>query len=68
MASLDITIKQDGNFPRKATIELDADKFEKLAALFGMFNPDFLKSVARAEKDYKAGRVIKFKSLKDLRK
>lgn len=49
-------------------MEFDAGKFERLAAVLGMFNPDFLKSVARAEKDYKAGRVIKFKSLKDLRK
>ena len=68
MVSLNITIKGGGNHPSKATVELDADKFEKLAALFGMFNPDFLKSLAKSEKDYKEGRFIKFKSLKDLRK
>ncbi len=68
MVSMNITIKDGKNRKHKATVELDTDKFEKLAALFGMFNPDFLKSVARAEKDYKAGRVIKLKSLKDLRK
>ena len=67
MVSLNITIKQNKNRSRKATIEFDADKFEKLAALFGLFNPDFLKSLARAEKDVKAGRVRKVKSLKDLR-
>ena len=67
MVSLNITIKQGKNSSKKM-IEFNVEEFEKLAALFGMFNTDFLKSVARAEKDYKAGRVIKFKSLKDLRK
>lgn len=67
MVSLNITIKQNKNRSKK-TIEFSADEFEKLAALFGMFNPDFLKSLAKSEKDYKEGRVIKFKSLKDLRK
>lgn len=66
MASLNITIKQRENRSRKATIELDADKFEKLAAIFGLFNPDFIKSLVHAEKDYKAGRVVRIKSLKEL--
>jgi len=64
---MNITIKNGKNRRQKATIKLDADKFEKLAALFGMFNPDFLKSLARAEKDIKAGRVREIKSLKELR-
>lgn len=68
MVSLNITIKQNKNRSRKATIEFDADKFEKLAALFGFFNPDFLKSLEESEKDYKEGRFFKIKSLKDLRK
>jgi hypothetical protein len=67
MASLNITIKQRENRSRKATIELDADKFEKLAGVFGLFSSDFLKSLSRAEKDIKAGRVKKVKSLKELR-
>lgn len=67
MVSLNITIKQGKNRSKKM-VEFDVGEFEKLAALFGMFNPDFLKSLARAEKDYKAGRVKEFKSLKDLRK
>ena len=68
MVSLNITIKEKKNRFHKAIVELDADKFEKLAALLGFFNPYFLKSLDRAEKDYKAGRVTKMKSLKDLRK
>lgn len=67
MVSLNITIKQ-GKKSHKKIVEFDVDQFERLAAAFGMFNPDFLKSVARARKDYKAGRVTEFKSLKDLRK
>lgn len=66
MVSLNITIKQNKNRSRKATIEFDADQFEKLAALFGLFNPDFLKSLAKSEKDYKEGKYRKIKSLKDL--
>ena len=59
MVSLNITIKEKQNHSRRAMIELDADKFEKLAGIFGLFNPDFLKSLVRAEKDIKAGRIRK---------
>ena len=65
MVPLNITIKEGQNHPRKAMIELDADKFEKLAGIFGLFNPNFLESLSRAEKDYKAGRTKKIKSLKE---
>jgi len=68
MASLTITIKPHVNHPKKILIEMDAEKFEKLAADLGLFNPEFLKSLDRAEKDYKAGRIKKIKSLKELRK
>ena len=67
MVSLNITIKDKQNRSRRATIELDADKFEKLAGIFGLFNPDFIKSLSRAEKDCKAGKIRKIKSLKELR-
>lgn len=65
MASLDIIIKQKG--PKKVTIEFDADKFEKLAADFGFLNPEIIKRLDKAERDVKAGRIRKIKSLKDLR-
>lgn len=65
MSTLDLNVKTQKN--RRISIELDADKFEKLAANFGFFNPDFEKSIDRAEADYKAGRIIKIKSLKTLR-
>lgn len=47
---------------------MDADKFERLAANLGFLNTEFLKSLEEAEKDYKAGRIKKIKSLKELRK
>ena len=65
MASLEFTIKQKS--PKKGTVEFDADKFEKLAATFGFFNPEFLKDLEEAEKDIKAGRIRKIKSFKELR-
>ncbi len=67
MVSLNITIKQ-GKKSHKKMMEFDVGQFERLAAALGMFNPDFLKSLAKSEKDYKAGRFTEFKSLKNLRK
>lgn len=68
MASLTITIKPKVNHSRKILVEMDADKFERLAANLGLFNPEFLESLDQAEKDYKRGRISKIKSLKELRK
>ncbi len=65
MNKLKLKIKQKSS---NLVVEMDAGRFEKLAASFGMFNPDFLKSVKRAESDYKKGRVKKIKSLKELTK
>ncbi len=64
MASLELTIKKRNH---RVLIEMDADRFEKLAADFGFFSKDFLRSLEQAEKDVKAGRVRKIQSLKDLR-
>ena len=68
MASLAVIIKSPEKIGKKVLIEMDADKFERLAANLGLFNTDFLKSLNRAEKDYRAGKVYKLKSLKELRK
>ena len=51
----------------KLLLEIDAEKLERLAANFGFFNPDFLKSVDKAELDYEQGRFCQIKSLKELR-
>ncbi|MFA4906488.1 MAG: hypothetical protein WC645_08305 [Candidatus Margulisiibacteriota bacterium] len=68
MASLAITLKATKDSARKILIEMDADKFERLAASLGLFNPAFLKSVDKAEKDYRAGKFKRIGSLKELRK
>lgn len=50
------------------TIRMDAKRFERLAATFNFFSKEFLDSIERAERDVRAGRVRRIKSLKDLRK
>ena len=64
MATLEVTIKKKNN---RVVVEMDAEHFERLAADFGLFSRDFLASLARAERDIKAGRLTKIKSLKDVR-
>ncbi|HLD38105.1 MAG TPA: DUF2683 family protein [Candidatus Nanoarchaeia archaeon] len=49
-------------------VEFDIGQFERLATALGMFNPDFIKRLNKAEKDIKAGRIRKIKSLRDLDK
>ena len=67
MNSLNIKIKP-AHFKRKLLLELDADKFESLAARFGFFNPDFISSVEKSEKDYLTGKIREITSLTELRK
>ncbi len=67
MAALAVTLKPKLRQPRKVIVELDAEQFERVAASFGLYNPDFLKSIDRAEQDFRAGRTRKVRSLKDLR-
>lgn len=67
MVSLNITIKQ-GKKSHKKMVEFDVGQFERLAATFGMFNPDFLKRLDKAERDIKAGKIRKINSLRDLDK
>ena len=52
--------------PKTISVEFSSAQFEKIAAVFGMFNPDFLKSLARSEAQFRKGQVRKIKSLKDL--
>ena len=64
MSSLELPIKKRNN---RVLVEMNADRFERLAAEFGFFGKEFLKSLERAEKDVKAGRIRKVQSLKQLR-
>lgn len=67
MASLTLTIKQKNLNSKKILVELDADQFERMAANFGFFNPDFLQSLDRAEGDFRKGKIRRIRSLKDLK-
>lgn len=62
-----ITVKSNLNRSRKILVEIDADKFERLAANLGLFSSEFLKSLERSDKDYKTGRIKKVKSLKEIK-
>ena len=64
MATLELTIKKKSN---RVAIEMDADRFEKLAADFGLFSEDFMESLRRADRDVKAGRLTRIRSLEDVR-
>lgn len=65
MSSLTLTI-QPRVKQQKVLIEMDATKFERLAAQFGFFSQEFLDSLDQAEKDYRNGRIRKINSLKSL--
>lgn len=67
MAIMNITIKSNLDRSRKILVEIDADKFERLAADLGLFSSGFLKSLERSDKDYKTGRIKKIKSLKEIK-
>lgn len=49
-------------------ITMDAVRFERLAATFGFFSTEFLKSLDRAERNIKLGRVREISSLRELHK
>ena len=67
MNLLSLKIKPKLNHSKNVLIELNVDKFERLAANFGFFSQEFLESLENAEKDYKKGKMRKIKSLKELR-
>jgi hypothetical protein len=48
------------------SVKLDVAAFERMAANFGMFNPDFLKSVDQAEREYRGGKVRRVRSLGEI--
>lgn len=64
---LTLTIRPKLNHKR-VVIELDADRFERLAANLGFFHPEFLKSLDRAEREITAGKTKRLKNLRVLRR
>lgn len=61
-----ITVERKPNSQR-VTVEIDAEKLERLAATLGLFNEEFLKSLSRSERDVALGRTKRLRSLRDLR-
>jgi hypothetical protein len=68
MASVVFKIKKDRQEPKNVTVSFDANRFERVAASFGLFRQEFLDSLERAESDLREGRFRKIKSLAFLRK
>ena len=66
MSALAITIKPTAS-GRKLIVEMDADRLERLASSLGLYNPDFLKSIDRAESDLRSGRIHRIASLRKWR-
>ncbi len=48
------------------SVKLDVAAFERMAANFGMFSPDFLKSIDQAEQEYQKGKVRRVRSLNEI--
>ncbi len=66
MASLLAKVRKGSAASQTISLEMNARSFERLAASFGFFSDSFLKSIQRAERDIKAGRVRTITSLADL--
>lgn len=68
MATLNFTIRPRQARSRKLIVELDADRFERLAAGLGLFSREFLASIERAEREVALGKARRLRSLRDLRR
>ena len=67
MNQISVTIKPTSK-GRKVLVELDADRLERLAANLGLYNPAFVESIERAERDFRTGHVRTISTLKEIRR
>lgn len=68
MLTLPVTLEpKQTKKARTLRVIIDRDQLERLAAVLGLYRPEFLESLDRAEADVAAGRVTKLRSLADLR-
>lgn len=51
---------------RKVRVEINLDQWERLADIFGFYQPEFLKTIKQSLKESHEGRVRKIASLRDL--
>lgn len=68
MNALTLTIHPISKRREKVRVELDAERFERLAAGLGLFNSEFVASIDRAEREIAEKRTKCLKSLRDLRR
>lgn len=68
MNVLTLTIRPIAKRKQKVRVELDAERFERLAAGLGFFTSQFVASVDRAEKEIAEGKTKRLRSLEDLRR
>lgn len=66
MNTINISVREK-SATKNFSVEIDAKAFERMAALFGFFNPDFIKSIKTAEREYRSGKVRRIRSLKELK-
>ena len=62
-----VTILEKPSSRKKIKVEINLDQWEKLADVFGLYNPSFLKLLNKSLKESKRGAVRKIKSLRELR-
>ena len=62
-----ITILEKPNSRKKIKVEIDFNQWEKLADIFGLYSPSFLRTLNKSLQESKQGIVRKIKSLRDLR-
>lgn len=68
MNALTLTIRPITKRKEKIRVELNAERFERLAAGLGFFNTQFITSIDRAEKEIAEGKIKRLRSLKDFRR
>ena len=64
MPSLSLQLSRKGS--KEIVVKIDAARLERLASTLGLYHPDFLRSLERAEADVAAGRVKRLRTMKDL--
>jgi hypothetical protein len=62
-----ITLLEKPNAQKKVRVEIDLDQWERIADVFGMYNPNFIKTLDKSLMESKQGKVRKIRSLRELR-
>ena len=68
MNALTLTIRPSTKQKEKFRVELDAERFERLAAGLGFFSDGFMASIDRAEREIAEKKAKRLRSLKYLRR